>query len=142
MASLDRVFTFALAIWLATSIHTLPAQEPAVLMEVEFCDFRVPDSGAQANATFTMVFSAVRGSDGAPRNVKKVRGAFLDDAPFLACIKGWRSPGPADERVVIEFDWVHAKGWTAIGILGKSSSLKLRIAPGVCSPYRRSSGKD
>lgn len=139
MASLDGVLSFALVLWMATSAHVVAAQEMTEATELELCDLKVPDAVAQANATFTMMFSAIRGPDGSLKGVKRVRGAFLDDAPFTACMKGWRVAGPVDERVVVAFDWVHAKGWTTIRVLGKTSSLTLRIAPGACgSAYQQS----
>ncbi len=120
----------------------LKAQEAPIPTEVELCDLRVPDSVAQANATFTMVFSAVRSTDGTLKDIKKVRGSFLTDAPFVACITGWKLPGPASEPVVVEFDWVHSKGWTTIRALSKSSIIRFKIAPGAASPYRRGAGRE
>lgn len=119
----------------------LQGQELPTTTAVELCDLRVSDAVAQANATFTMAFSAIRSVDGSLKEVKKVRGVFLDAAPFLACVSGWKVPGPASEVVMVEFDWVHAEGWSTIRVLSKSSVLKIKIAPRAASPYGRSSGE-
>lgn len=142
MAS-NRVLLSVVALSLSWSeANILSAQETPVRTKVELCDLRVPDSVAQANATFTMVFSAVRSADGSLKDIKKTRGSLLPDAPFIACITGWKLSGPASEVVVVEFDWVHSKGWTAIRVLSKSSIVRFRIAPGAVGPYRRGAEKE
>ncbi len=125
----------------APCVSVLQGQELPTTTAVELCDLQVPDAVAQAHATFTMAFSAIRSIDGSLKEVKKVRGAFLDAAPFLACVSGWKVPGPASKVVMVEFDWIHAKGWSTIRVLSKSSVLRIKIAPSAASPYGRSPGK-
>ena len=140
MADSLRLLVVILA-FLALGAPVLQGQESPTTTAVELCDLRVPDAVAQANATFTMAFAAIRSVDGSLKEVKKVRGVFLDAAPFLACVSGWKIPGPAFEVVTVEFDWVHAKGWSTIRVLSKSSVLKIKIAPRAASPYGRSPGE-
>lgn len=135
MKSRIRISLLAIGLALPGS-RAVGSQEPAVSM-VEFCDFQVPERVAQANATFTMAFTMVIGEGGQPTNIQTVEKHFLDDRIFADCIKGWRLPGTRGETVRVEFQWVHAKGWTNVGIMGTSFAQRLKIAPAACNATKK-----
>ena len=83
-----------------------------------------------------MAFVSKVGAGGAPTNIRSVGRAFLDEAPFVSCLREWRLPAPAGEAVRVEFDWVHGRGWVALRVMGRTFGQRITIAHGVGAAQR------
>jgi hypothetical protein len=103
-------------------------------LEVDVCDFGVPNEIAQANASFPVVFKVQVGEDGRALKVEKVKNDFLTDEPFVSCIKDWTLPR-GSRPLVVTFDWKHAEGWTEIAISGDEVNYRIKFRPGAFSQY-------
>lgn len=101
-------------------------------VEIELCDFQVGKEIAQANASFSVIYTVQVGDDGRPVKVEKERNEFLPDESFVSCIKNWLLPAG---RWIVAFSWTHGKGWTEIAVSGNDLNYRLKIPLGVSNQY-------
>jgi hypothetical protein len=113
---------------------TIPGQAPTSEV-IELCDFKVPTSVANANASFSVVYSIRVGPDGKALNVTKVKNDFLADGPFIDCLNGWILPTPGG-NVSVTFSWQHSKGWIQVSLSGKGVNRMMRFQQGWCCSSR------
>ncbi|MFL6389831.1 MAG: hypothetical protein ACJ71U_20320 [Terriglobales bacterium] len=106
--------------------HLLKAQAKGGNLEIEVCDFRVPQEIARANASFTAIYTLKVGENGRPIKVEKEKNDFLADEPFAKCIKNWVLPS-SNERLVATFTWKHAEGWTEIAVSGVGVNYRIKL---------------
>jgi hypothetical protein len=116
-------------VFLLISVHTKITSAGEL---IELCDFKVPDSIANANASFSVVYSIEIDPSGKVVKVTKVKNEFLSDAPFVACLRTWQLP-PEYGTVSVIFNWTHGKGWTQMSLTGKGVERVLKFQPGWCA---------
>jgi len=113
-------------------IHAF-ANEPEIEEEIiEFCNFEMPKVLAQANASFSVVYSMDIDSTGTPINIKLAYNnneKIMSDEPFIECFQKWKLPS-SHGKVDVYFYWKHAVGWTTMSIAGKNVSRKWSFQPG------------
>ena len=110
----------------------------SVKMNVEICQFSLPDSLKESFASFTVVYSFLIKKNGTPLNIKRVRGTAiseLKDEQVIECLSKWKFEGMAQgARILVDFRWEHGIGWTEAGIAWKGFSQRLKLS-GRCCQY-------
>lgn len=130
------------AIWaLIVALAMMPTVRASGEMkfEMELCDFKVPAEIMGANASFSVIFTAVVGKDGHVVRVEKVKNDFLSDEPFVNCLKSWVLPAK-NKRFTVVMNWKHGVGWTGISISGLKYVTRIKICPGAFRQYEATSG--
>ena len=137
MTRIPKVLPLAVVLAMGVALQVWAQSPKPATNEVELCDFKVLPVLADANATFSMIFALEIGEEGVPTNIRRVEGHFLDERSFIECLKKWRLAAPRGQKVLVEFDWVHGKGWVRVTITSSTLALTMRIAPGACVATER-----
>jgi hypothetical protein len=127
-----------LAAFLANS--TLMEHPPVPLVhlhiEVTFCNFPLPASLKQANASFNVAYSFAIDEAGKPTTITRIMNDYLDPSEVSTCLKGWMFRGAQKGATfVATFRWQHAEGWVDLSITGPDLDEKIRVTGDRC-PYR------
>lgn len=104
-------------------------------LDVELCQFPVPESIERANTSFHLVYTFEVDEEGVPFAITKVRGKAVDDADVEACLQGWRLLGFEEPTgLSASFYWRHGFGWENLIVVGPGLSYKVRLSGS--RPYR------
>jgi hypothetical protein len=105
-------------------------------MNVEFCQFSLPESLKESNANFTVVYSFMAGVDGSPAQINRLRGKEIDelkDEQVVECLSKWRFEGVARNTPMnVSFKWEHGIGWTEAVIAWKEFSQTIKLSGKRC----------
>jgi len=121
---------------LGLSVAPLSWAQDAKTDEIELCDFQVLAELARANASFSVIFQIQTDGGGRPSKVAKLKNDFLQDEPFMACLRRWILPAP-NAQVIVVLNWKHGRGWTQLNIDGQGIHRKIRLQPGLCGAAGR-----
>ena len=89
---------------------------------IEFCNFKVPEFTAQANASFEVVYTMEIDSNGSPVNIINkniITHKQVSDEPFVECFQKWKLP-PSYGKADVSFYWKSGVGWTTMSLKGKN----------------------
>jgi hypothetical protein len=120
------LFAFVFSVFLV-----LDTEEKGVSEVIELCDFKVPKTIANANTSFNVIYLINIGRDGKPSNIVPIKNDFLDNNPFIECIKGWELLPQGGPYTAI-FHWQHGQGWDTVSIKGKETNRLLKFRSGWC----------
>jgi hypothetical protein len=118
-----------------------PAPQRQPHIEVAFCNFPLPASLKQANASFNVAYSFAIDEAGEPTNITRIMNDYLDPSEVSTCLKGWMFRGAQKGATfVATFRWQHAEGWVDLSITGPDLDEKIRVTGDRC-PYRAPKGQ-
>ena len=107
-------------------------------LDIDFCQFPLPDAIKRANASFYVIATFQVSHDGKPTDIKVIErdvGNYVDAAPVIECIKGWTLMGlPPGTRAVAAWRWNHGRGWEGLSVSGPSISYRVKASGNRC-PY-------
>src|SRR5262245_8922908 len=137
-APMKQIMRDALLLALFSSIACVIAVEasqektaPGLKINVEFCQFPLPESLKESNASFTVIFSFRARADGSPAQITRLRGKEVDelkDEQVVECLSKWRFEGVGRDTLInVDFRWEHGIGWTEAGIAWKGFSQTIKL---------------
>jgi hypothetical protein len=128
----------ALTLLLTTSapIGRAPVSQPHPTSSFTFCNFLLPTSLKEANASFNVAYPFTIDEEGKRTNLAKIMNDFLDAGEMRTCLESWSFRGVQKSATFVAiFRWQHGEGWVDLSVTGPGLNEKISVAVERC-PYR------